>query len=180
MTLTLGAKAIDFSLPAVDGKNFFLEDLKDKKALILIFSCNHCPYVQAYEDRIIALQKDYAAKGVQVVAINSNDAITYPEDNFENMKKRAKEKKFNFLYLRDDSQSVAKNYGATHTPQIFLFDQKRELQYIGKIDDNWQEPKKVTRNYLRDALDSLLSGKPIKEPETFAIGCTIKWKKENI
>ncbi len=180
MALTLGAKAIDFSLPAVDGKNFFLEDLKDKKALILIFSCNHCPYVQAYEDRIIALQKDYAAKGVQVVAINSNDAITYPEDNFENMKKRAKEKKFNFLYLRDDSQSVAKNYGATHTPQIFLFDQKRELQYIGKIDDNWQEPKKVTRNYLRDALDSLLSGKPIKEPETFAIGCTIKWKKENI
>ena len=180
MTLTLGAKAIDFSLPAVDGKNFFLEDLKDKKALILIFSCNHCPYVQAYEDRIIALQKDYAAKGVQVVAINSNDAITYPEDNFENMKKRAKEKKFNFLYLRDDSQSVAKNYGATHTPQIFLFDQKRELQYTGKFDDNWQEPKKVTRNYLRDALDSLLSGKPIKEPETFAIGCTIKWKKENI
>ncbi|MBI2118641.1 MAG: thioredoxin family protein [Elusimicrobia bacterium] len=180
MTPTLGAKAIDFNLTGVDGKNYSLEDLKDKKALILIFSCNHCPYVQAYEDRIIALQKDYADKGVQVVAINSNDSTTYPEDNFENMKKRAQEKKFNFLYLRDDSQSVAKNYGATHTPQIFLFDQKRELQYIGKIDDNWQEPKKVTRTYLREALNSLLSGKPIKEPETFAIGCTIKWKKENI
>lgn len=176
MTLTLGAKADDFNLPGVDGKNHSLEDLKDKKALILIFSCNHCPYVQAYEDRIIALQKDYADKGVQIVAINSNDAETYPEDNFENMKIRAKEKKFNFLYLRDDSQSLAKNIGATHTPQIFLFNQKRELQYTGKIDDNWKEPQKVTKAYLRQALEELLLGNKVKEPETFAIGCTIKWK----
>ena len=176
MGLAIGAKAADFDLPGVDGKNYSLKGLNDKKALILIFSCNHCPYVQAYEDRIIQIQKDYGSKGVQVVAINSNDAVKYPDDNFENMKKRAKELKFNFLYLRDESQKTAKDYSATHTPHIFLFNGKRELSYTGKIDDNWQEPAKVTKKYLREALDAILAGTPVSEPETFAIGCTIKWK----
>ena len=168
-------KAPDFNLPGVDGKNHSLSELADKKAVIVIFSCNHCPYVQAYEDRIIAIQKDYA-RDVRIVAINANDAHTYPDDNFENMVKRATEKKFNFLYLRDDSQEIAKAYGATHTPQFYLFDEKRKLRYTGKIDDNWQEPGKVKRKFLREALDAVLAGKPVPEPETFAIGCTIKWR----
>lgn len=170
-------KAIDFDLPGVDGKVHSLSELKDKKAVIVIFSCNHCPYVQAYEDRISEIQKDYASQGAQVVAINSNDDQNYPEDNFENMKKRAKEKGFNFLYLRDQTQKVAQSYSATHTPHIFLFDQNRDLRYTGKIDDNWQNSKKVSKRYLREALDAVLAGKPVSEPETFAIGCTIKWKK---
>lgn len=170
------SKAIDFELPGVDGKSHSLKELADKKAVIVIFSCNHCPYVQAYEDRIIEIQKDYAAKGVQVVAINSNDSLNYPEDSYENMVKRAKERKFNFLYLRDEDQKAARAYGATHTPHIFLFDQKGELRYTGKIDDNWQEPGKVKKRYLRDAVDAVIAGKSVPEPETHAIGCTIKWK----
>ncbi len=176
MGLELGAKAIEFNLPGTDGKNHSLKELADKKAVIVIFSCNHCPYVQAYEDRIIDIQKDYGPKGVQMIAINSNDAVKYSDDNFENMKKRAAQKKFNFLYLRDETQQTAKDYSATHTPHIFLFDGNRQLVYTGKIDDNWQEPAKVTKRYLREALDSILAGKPVAEKETFAIGCTIKWK----
>ena len=169
-------EAQDFNLPGVDGKNHSLKELAEKKALIVIFSCNHCPYVQAYEDRVIAIQHDYATKGVQVVAINSNETINHPDDSFENMAKRAKEKKFNFLYLRDDGQDAARAYGATHTPHVFLFDQGRKLRYTGKIDDNWQEPAKVQKKFLREALDAVLAGKAVPEPETFAIGCTIKWK----
>ncbi|MGK9475258.1 thioredoxin family protein [Melioribacter sp. OK-6-Me] len=173
--LKLGSKAPDFSLEGVDGKTYSLDSFKEKEALIVIFSCNHCPYVQAYEDRIIKIQEDYAGR-VQVVAINSNDDVKYPEDSFEEMKIRAEKKKFNFPYLRDETQETARAYGATHTPEIFLFDKKRELRFHGKIDDNWQEPAAVKQNYLRDALDELLSGKEISVPETFTIGCTIKWK----
>ena len=169
-------KATDFELPGVDGKTHSLKELAAKKAVIIIFSCNHCPYVQAYEDRIIRIQKDYADKGVQIAAINSNEDLNHPDDSFENMVKRAKEKKFNFLYLRDESQKVARDYGATHTPHIFLFDQDRKLRYTGKIDDNWQDPPKVTQQYLRQALDAVLACKEVPEPQTFAIGCTIKWK----
>ena len=153
-----------------------LNTFADKKALVIIFSCNHCPYVQAYEDRIIEIQKDYS-KDVQVVAISSNEDVNYPEDSFENMKARAQMKKFNFPYLHDETQNVAKAYGATHTPEIFLFDKERKLVFHGKIDDNWQAPKSVKSKYLRNAIDELLSGKQISVPETFTIGCTIKWKK---
>jgi len=175
--LKIGSPAPDFNLPAVDGKTYSLNSFDDKKALIVIFSCNHCPYVQAYEDRIKQIQSDYASKGVAVVAINSNEAEGYPEDSFENMKKRAAEQKFNFLYLRDEDQSVARAYDATHTPEIFLFDKERKLAFHGKIDDNWQEPNRVQNSYLRNALDELLAEKEISVPETFTIGCTIKWKK---
>lgn len=177
MELTTGSKVIDFTLSGVNGKNYSLSEFKDKKALIIIFSCNHCPYVQAYEDRIIQIQKDYGSKGVQVIAINSNEDQDHPDDSFENMVKRANEKKFNFPYLRDETQEVAKAYSATHTPHIFLFNEKRELCYTGKIDDNWQEPNKVTHTYLRDALEAILSGKKVPQFQTFAIGCSIKWKK---
>lgn len=176
-TLKIGSPAPDFNLTGVDGKNYSLKSFSDKQALIIIFSCNHCPYVQAYEGRIKQIQDDYRGPGVEVVAINSNEAKGYPEDSFENMKKRATEQKFNFLYLRDEEQSVARAFDATHTPEIFLFDKQRKLAFHGKIDDNWQKPDKVQNHYLRNALDELLTGKEISVPETFTIGCTIKWKK---
>jgi len=174
-TLKIGSPAPYFKLLAVDGNTYSLDSFKDKEALIVIFSCNHCPYVRAYEDRIIQIQNDYKDR-LQIVAINSNDTTNYPEDSFEEMIKRAKEKNFNFPYLRDETQEIAKAYGATHTPEIFLFDKERKLVFHGKIDDNWQEPSKVKTPYLRNAIEELLANKPISVPETFTIGCTIKWK----
>lgn len=166
----------NFSLTGVDNKTYRLKDFSDKKILIVIFSCNHCPYVQAYEDRIIALQNEFGKNGVQMVAINSNDDVKYPDDSFDEMKKRAAVRGFNFPYLRDESQDIAKAFGATHTPQIFLFDTDRKLKYEGKIDDNWQEPDKVKSAYLKEAILEVLEGKEVSVPETFSIGCTIKWK----
>lgn len=169
--------APDFSLKGTDGKTHSLADFKDAKALVVVFSCNHCPYVKAYEGRMIALQKDFAAKGVRFVAINSNDDKGYPDDSFENMVKRAKEKGFNFPYLRDDTQQVAKAYGATHTPHLFVFGPDRHLAYTGKIDDNWENPSGVKKQYLREALDAIVSGEAPPLAETHAIGCTIKWRR---
>ncbi|HRP94353.1 MAG TPA: thioredoxin family protein [Ignavibacteriaceae bacterium] len=166
----------DFSLIEVDDKTYSLNSFSDKNILIVIFSCNHCPYVQAYEDRIILVQKEFANDGVQIIAINSNDDVKYPDDSFDEMKKRAKVKNFNFPYLRDETQEIAKAFGATHTPQIFLFDKQRKLKYEGKIDDNWQQPEKVKSAYLKDAITEVLNEKEVSVPETFSIGCTIKWK----
>jgi peroxiredoxin len=170
-TLSIGSKIPEFNSIGIDGKTYSLESFKDNKGLIIIFSCNHCPYVQAYEGRIKAIQSDYKDKGITVVAINSNDDVNYPDDSFENMKKRAAEQNFNFIYLRDENQSVARNFDATHTPEIFLFDEDRKLVYTGKIDDNWQEPEKVVNHYLRNALNEMLEGNEISVPDT------IKWKK---
>ncbi len=172
--LGLGDRAPDFSLPGVDNRTYTLDGLADKAVIVVVFSCNHCPYVQAYEDRLVAIQCDYAARGVHVVAINSNDDVNYPEDSLENMVKRAKAKGFNFPYLRDSSQAVARAYGATHTPQLFVFDQQRRLRYTGKIDDNWQKPDAVSRRYLREALEAILEGSDPDVGTTQAIGCTIK------
>jgi len=173
-TLNIGSKAPDFQLKGTDNNLYSLNDF-DKKALVVIFSCNHCPYVQAYEERIKILQKEYE-NDLQIVAINSNDDVNYPEDSFPKMIERAAERKFNFPYLRDKDQSIAKAYGATHTPEIFLFDSNRELVFHGKIDDNWKDENAVRSRYLKDAIEELLSGKSISVPETFTIGCTIKWK----
>ena len=167
--------APDFSLPGVDGKTHHLKSFAEKPVLVVLFSCNHCPYVQAYEDRLIEIQRDYGDRGVQLVAINSNDDVNYPEDSFENMVKRAKAKGYNFPYLRDASQQAARAYGATHTPHLFVFDRHRRLRYTGKIDDNWQSPGAVRRRYLREALEAILRNSEPAEPVTHAIGCTIKW-----
>jgi peroxiredoxin len=175
--LKIGSKAPDFNLLGVDKKYYSLDSFNDKEVLVIIFSCNHCPYVQAYEQRIISIQKDFADQGVQIIAINPNDDVNYPEDSFEEMIKRSNERKYNFPYLRDESQEVAKAYGATHTPEIFLFDKERKLRYHGKIDDNWKEPEKVKYQYLRDAINEVIQGKEVSIPETFSIGCTIKWKQ---
>jgi peroxiredoxin len=174
--LKIGSKISSFNLQGIDDKFHRLEDFTDRKALVIIFSCNHCPYVQAYEERIKKIQSDYSSRGVEVIAINSNDDLIYPEDSFDEMKKRAVEKEFNFLYLRDEDQSVAKAFDATHTPEIFVFNSDRKLVFHGKIDDNWQDEKNVITPYLRYALNELLEGKDISVPETFTIGCTIKWK----
>jgi peroxiredoxin len=172
----MGQKAIDFRLPGVDGKEHSLASFADKKLLVLIFTCNHCPYARAYEDRIIALQKDYADKSVQVIAINPNDDAGYPEDSFDNMIKRAKARGFNFPYLRDETQRTARAYGAEYTPEAYVLNAHRELCYIGRIDDNWQHPEKVHSRDLRNAIESLLNGKPVANPVTHAIGCSVKWK----
>lgn len=134
-TLQLGSSAPDFNLQSIDGNNYSLNSFTSKKAIVIIFSCNHCPYVQAYENRIVEIQKDYV-KDVQVVAINANEDENYPDDSFAKMKERAHTRGFNFPYLRDETQEVARAYGATHTPEIFLFDHKRKLAFHGKIDDN--------------------------------------------
>lgn len=177
ISMPTGAKAPDFkNLPGVDGKIHSLSDYDKSQVLVVIFSCNHCPYVQAYEDRLITLQQEFQSKGVQFVAINSNDSDGYPEDSFDNMIQRAKMKKFNFPYLRDESQLVAKAYGASHTPHLFVFDRNRTLRYTGKIDDNWQNPGQVKERYLQDALTALTEGRAPAQLATFAIGCTIKWK----
>lgn len=165
-----------FHLPGTDGNLHSSDSFSNKEILIVIFSCNHCPYVQAYEQRIIELQNEFNENSVQIVAISSNDAVKYPEDSFDEMKKRAVEKGFNFPYLYDEDQKIAKAFGATHTPQVFLFNNERKLKYEGKIDDNWQEPDKVQSRYLREAIIEVMEGKDVSMPETFSIGCTIKWK----
>jgi len=176
--MKLGEKAPSFSLMGVDGETHTLESVKGSKATIVVFSCNHCPYVVMSEDRLIAAFKDYAAKGVGMAAISSNDAADYPDDSFEEMKKRSSERGFPFPYLYDESQSVARAYAATHTPHLFVFDKDLKLAYTGAVDDdsNYKTRKKVEKAYLRDALDDLVAGRPVRVPETHAIGCTIKWK----
>ena len=175
--LKIGSKLPEFNLSAVDGKTYSQASFGLSKVLVVMFTCNHCPYVQAYEDRLIKLQGDYENKGVSFIAINSNDEKNYPEDSFDNMVKRAKEKGYNFPYLRDKTQEIAKTFGAIYTPEVFVFDQNRVLQYHGRIDDNWKEPERVSRQTLKEALESLLSNKLINEPETQAIGCTVKWSQ---
>ncbi len=175
--LPIGAVGPDFNLPGVEGQSYALESFKDNTILIVIFTCNHCPYAQAYEDRLIDIQEDYSEKKVALVAINANETMHYPEDNFSNMVLRAKEKRFNFPYLRDDAQTVADAYGAHYTPEIFLLDDQRRLQYTGRIDDNWQDASGARSHDLRYAIDAVLSKNPVRAPETHAIGCTIKWAK---
>ena len=174
--LKVGDKAIPFNLPGVDGKDHSLADYSGKNGLAVIFSCNHCPYVRAWEDRMVQIAADYEGRGVQMVAVNANDASKYPDDSFPKMKERAREKHFNFTYLRDESQEVARAYGAERTPEVFLFDKSETLRYHGVIDDNYDDPAGVKMKYLRDALDAVLTGKAPPTAETRPVGCSIKWK----
>ena len=173
-TLTLGSRAPDFDLPGVDGRRHSLASYGDKPVLVVIFSCNHCPYVKDYQDRMVAIQRDYAAKGVQLVVINSNDEKAYPEDSFPMMVERAREKGFNFPYLRDEPQKVVEAYGGICTPHVFVFDKGRLLRYRGRIDDS-RDPSKVTTHDLRNAIEDLLAGKEVRVPDTKPFGCSIKW-----
>jgi peroxiredoxin len=175
--LRIGDTALDFTLPATDGKTYTLhESFKDSRAVVVVFTCNHCPYAVAWEDRINAIARDYATQGVRLFAINSNNASTHPGDSFENMTKRAREKHFVFPYLRDESQSVARSYGAERTPELFIFDTTRTLRYHGAPDDNYEDEHAVKHHYAREALDAILTEKELAQPETKPIGCSIKWK----
>lgn len=173
----IGDVAQDFSLKSVKGKNVSLASIKNAKGYIVVFTCNHCPYAKAYEQRIIELHEKYAPLGFSVVAINPNDKDVQPADNFENMKKLAKKKKYPFSYLYDETQEVAKAFGATRTPHVYVLDQDRVVRYIGAIDDNSEEPEMAKQKYVGAAVEALLSGQDIAVKETKAIGCGIKWKK---
>ena len=174
--LAIGDKALDFNLPATDGKHYSLESFKDRKAVAVVFSCVHCPYVLAWEDRLIGLQKEFAGKGAAFVLICANDAVKYPQDGFDNMKAHAAEKKYPFPFLHDESQAVAAAYGAERTPEIFLFDSGRRLAFHGAVDDNYEDPGAVTQHYLRDALAAVTAGKAPAQPSVPPRGCSIKWK----
>lgn len=176
----IGDVVNDFSLKNIDGKNVSLSDYKKAKGYIIIFTCNHCPFAMAYENRINALNKKYESLGYPVIAINPNDAIQYPEDNFESMQTRAKEKSFTFPYLYDETQNIARQFGATRTPHVFIVQKEGDklvVKYIGSIDDNWEKAEDVKEKYAESAVDALLAGKSITTTFTKAIGCSIKWKK---
>lgn len=176
----VGDKATDFKLTNVDDKKVSLADYKDAKGFIVVFTCNHCPFSVKYEDRIIALDKKYKGKGYPVIAINPNDAAQHAEDDFENMKKRAKDKKFTFPYLHDEAQAIATAYGAARTPHVFVLQKQGSdlvVKYIGAIDDNSDDAKAAKEKYVESAVDALLAGKAVSPDFTKAIGCTIKWKK---
>jgi peroxiredoxin len=176
----IGDKAADFHLKNVDGTNVSMKDYPDTRGFVVIFTCNHCPFAKAYEDRIIAIHNEYSPKGMPVIAINPNDPELVSADSFEEMKKRAKEKNFPYPYLVDETQEVYKQYGATRTPHVFVLKKQHNdliVSYIGTIDDNYQDASKVQTRYLADALDALLDGKKPDPAVTKAIGCTIKTKK---
>lgn len=176
----VGAIAADFKLKNIDDKSKSLSDMKSAKGYILVFTCNHCPYAQAYEQRIIDLDKKYAALGYPVVAINPNDPKLVEEDSFENMKKRAKEKGYTFPYLIDDTHQTTEAFGATRTPHVFVLqktDRGNEVIYIGAIDDNTEDATAAKNKYVEAAVDALLKGEKPAVSSTKAIGCTIKWKK---
>lgn len=176
----IGDKVADFKLKNVDGKFVSLSDYKDAKGVILMFSCNHCPFSVAYEDRKIELDKKYKPLGYPVVIINPNDPEVEPRDSYDLMKVRATEKGFTFPYLFDDGQKVFPKYGATRTPHVFLLQREGSdfyVRYIGAIDDNHKDASAVKEAYLANAVDALLAGKKPEVAETKAIGCSIKVKK---
>lgn len=176
----VGDKAADFKLKNVDGKLVSLADNKAAKGYIVVFTCNTCPFAKAYESRIIDLHKKYAPKGYPVVAINPNDPITVPGDSYAAMQAQAKTKKYAFPYLQDETQEVAKTFGATRTPHLYVLTRQGAdfvVSYIGAIDDNSEDAKLVKTKYVEDAMSEILAGKAASTASTKAIGCTIKWKK---
>jgi len=175
--LALGSKAPAFTLPGTDEKDYSLESVRGAKGTLVVFTCNHCPYAIAYQDRIIALAGEYQKQGIGVVAISSNDAESYVDDSFPKMKERAKEKGFNFPYLYDGSQTVALQYGPMVTPHVFLFDSTMTLVYRGRIDDN-AKVEEVKERDLNTALAALVSGGTIAANDTKEFGCSIKWRAD--
>ena len=176
----IGDEAMNFNLKNIDNQMVSLSEYSSEKGVVVIFTCNHCPFSVAYEDRIIALDKKYKDLGFPVVAINPNDPISYPEDSFENMKIRAKEKGFTFPYLFDENQEVYPVYGATKTPHVYLLNNengKFVISYIGAIDDHSKDSSQVEKTYLSNAIDALLAGKKPEPNLTKAVGCSIKVKK---
>lgn len=172
--VALGTPCPSFSLPGVDGRSWTREDFKAELLLVVVM-CNHCPYVQAVDDRINLLAKACAGR-CDVVALNPNDDTAYPDDSFEAMKARATAKGFAFPYLRDADQSVARAFGALCTPDFFLYDRDRKLRYRGRLDDAWKDPDAVKKRDLREAIEALLEGREVDALQRPSMGCSIKWR----
>jgi peroxiredoxin len=175
----LGDAVANFRLKNVNGQMVSLSDYAGKKGVIVVFTCNHCPFARAYEDRIGALDQKFSPQGYPVVAINPSDPVAYEDDTFEQMQERARSKNYTYPYMADATQTVAHDFGATRTPHIFVLKNqggKFTVQYIGTVDDNPQDPTGVTKRYVDDAVTNLLAGKPVVITTTKAIGCAIKWK----
>lgn len=171
-----GDPAPPFSLPGTDGASHSLREFDGKPFLVVAFWCNHCPYVQAWEGRMIDLARRFGPRGVGFVAINANDDRAYPDDRFERMVSRAREKGYPFPYLRDESQEVARSYGALVTPHPMLFDPQRRLLFQGRIDDDHEHPEAVRHRFLESALEAALAGRPIERAELPVLGCSVKWR----
>lgn len=172
----INSDIIDFRLKGIDDKVYSLNDFKGERILVLIFMCNHCPYVKAVMNRLISVQKKYSEMNVRLIGINPNDTKTYPEDSFENMKLFAKEYSMNFPYLLDETQETARKYEAVCTPDIYVYDDKRKLRYRGRLDDNWKDESQVKSKDLESALETLLADKEISFEQVPSMGCSIKWK----
>ena len=175
-TLEIGAKAIDFNLPATDGKNYTLSSFENAKYLVVFFTCNHCPYVIGSDEVTRKTVEKFKPKGVEFAGINPNSANSYETDDFDHMVKRMEEHKFPWKYLRDESQAIALSYGALRTPHFYVFDEDRKLVYTGRGVDNPRDTSKMTVNDLDRALDELTTGKPVSTPVTNPIGCNVKWE----
>jgi len=175
MALALSAPCPSFELVGTDDKTHSLATI-DAKIFVVIVSCNHCPYVIAYEPRMVAIAKEYMPKGIAFMAVNANDATRYPDDAMQPMKNRAKERGFPFPYVRDDSQAFVRALGARFTPEVYVFDSERKLRYHGRIDDNHRDESRVTSHDLKNALEALVDGKAPLVTETTAFGCSVKWK----
>lgn len=173
----LGQNCVDFTLPSVDGKTYSLNDFKNGHPLVIMFICNHCPYVKAIEDRLIQLGHDLNKQKINVVAICSNDENNYPDDSFENLKKRFFEKKYSFVYLHDKTQQTAKDFGAVCTPDYFVYDKNLKLAYRGRLDDSWKDAGSVTKRELFDAVLRLDKNQLIDFEQVPSMGCSIKWIK---
>lgn len=179
----LGAEAPNFSLPAVDGKRYSLASFDAEsapKGLLVIFMCNHCPYVQAIQQRLVDLANQFIPQGIAMIGINSNDAKRYPDDSFEAMKAIASQWSYPFVYAMDESQEVAKAYDAVCTPDIYLYrrekDDKLKLAYHGRMDDSWKDPSKIKKRDLSDAMAAIIANKPVVTDQQASMGCSIKWK----
>jgi len=175
-TLQIGDKAPDFRLPATDGRTYSLADVAGAKVLVVFFTCNHCPYVTGSDEVTRKAAEKFAAQGVKFVGINSNSRNTYHEDDFPHMVQRMEEKRFPWLYLYDESQDVARAYGALRTPHFYVFNQARKLVYTGRGVDSPRDTSKMTVNDLENALRDHLAGKPVSKPVTNPIGCNVKWE----
>jgi peroxiredoxin len=173
-TLEIGEQAPSFCLPATDGKTYSLEDFNDR-FLVVFFTCNHCPYVIGSDENTRYVAEQLADQGVKFVAINSNSKNTYAEDDFDHMVSRMEEHKFPWVYLYDESQSIAEAYGALRTPHFYVFDADRKLVYTGRAIDTPRDWKEATTHELVDALEELIEGKPVSNPVTNPIGCNVKW-----
>ncbi len=178
-TADLNSSIIDFKLPGIDNKLYSPSDFDTSEIVVILFICNHCPYVIAVIERLVALQEKFRNSLVQFIAINPNDTVSYPEDSFDNMKKFGSEHKINFPYLIDETQETSRLYDAQCTPDIYVYDKNRKLKYRGRIDDNWKDESKVTSHELQNAIQMILDGKEITFEQIPTIGCSIKWKQQN-